>query len=71
MSTVTQTQAVPYTGPISLLVSQLRSLAGALIILILIILILLILIILILILLILIILLNWSLVCFYIWNCYE
>ncbi|CAB1442402.1 unnamed protein product [Pleuronectes platessa] len=28
MSTVTQTQAVPYTGPISLLVSQLRSLAG-------------------------------------------
>lgn len=28
MSTVTQTQAIPYTGPISLLVSQLRSLAG-------------------------------------------
>ncbi|XP_056283970.1 cleavage and polyadenylation specificity factor subunit 3-like isoform X2 [Pseudoliparis swirei] len=28
MSTVTQTQAVPYSGPISLLVSQLRSLAG-------------------------------------------
>uniref|UniRef100_A0A3Q3G3F2 Cleavage and polyadenylation specificity factor subunit 3 n=1 Tax=Labrus bergylta TaxID=56723 RepID=A0A3Q3G3F2_9LABR len=28
MGTVTQTQAIPYTGPISLLVSQLRSLAG-------------------------------------------
>uniref|UniRef100_A0A672FDA5 Cleavage and polyadenylation specificity factor subunit 3-like n=1 Tax=Salarias fasciatus TaxID=181472 RepID=A0A672FDA5_SALFA len=28
MSTVTQTQALPYSGPISLLVSQLRSLAG-------------------------------------------
>lgn len=28
MSTVTQTLAIPYTGPISLLVSQLRSLAG-------------------------------------------
>ncbi|XP_061563420.1 cleavage and polyadenylation specificity factor subunit 3-like [Cololabis saira] len=28
MGTVTQTQAIPYTGPISLLVSQLRNLAG-------------------------------------------
>ncbi|KAK1874720.1 Cleavage and polyadenylation specificity factor subunit 3 [Dissostichus eleginoides] len=28
MSTVTQTQAIPYSGPISLLVSQLRCLAG-------------------------------------------
>lgn len=28
MSTVTQTQAIPYSGPISLLVSQLRNLAG-------------------------------------------
>uniref|UniRef100_A0AAQ5Y5U6 Cleavage and polyadenylation specificity factor subunit 3 n=1 Tax=Amphiprion ocellaris TaxID=80972 RepID=A0AAQ5Y5U6_AMPOC len=28
MGTVTQSQAIPYTGPISLLVSQLRSLAG-------------------------------------------
>lgn len=28
VGTVTQTQAIPYTGPISLLVSQLRSLTG-------------------------------------------
>lgn len=28
MGMVTQTQAIPYTGPISLLVSQLRNLAG-------------------------------------------
>lgn len=28
MGTVTQSQAIPYTGPISLLVSQLRSLTG-------------------------------------------
>lgn len=28
VGTVTQIQAIPYTGPISLLVSQLRSLTG-------------------------------------------